>query len=71
VIPDTLIKIKREYSCGILSECSLPDITAKQISYLETIDQNRETAFIMLAEINQNSKSTITGMISKLISSPC
>lgn len=71
LIFDTLIKIKSECSCGIFSECSLSDITLKQIHYLKTIDQNGEVTFSRLAEITQNSKPTITGMINKLIRMDC
>jgi DNA-binding MarR family transcriptional regulator len=71
LIFDTLIKIKSECSCGIFSECSLSDITIKQIHYLKTIDQNGKVTFSRLAEITQNSKPTITGMINKLVRMDC
>ena len=71
LIFDTLIKIKSECSCGIFSECSLSDITLKQIFYLKTIDQNGEITFSRLAEITKNSKPTITGMINKLVRMDC
>lgn len=68
---DNLIKIKSECSCGIFSECSLSDITVKQIYYLKTIDQNRVVTFSRLAEITRNSKPTITEMINKLVRMDC
>lgn len=71
LIFENLIKIKSECSCGIFSECSLSDITLKQIHYLKTIDQNGEVTFSRLAEITQNSKPTITGMINKLVRMDC
>lgn len=71
LIFDSLIRIKSECSCGIFSECSLSDITLKQIHYLKTIDQNGEVTFSRLAEITQNSKPTITGMIDKLVRMDC
>jgi DNA-binding MarR family transcriptional regulator len=71
LIFENLIKIKSECSCGIFSECSLSDITLKQIHYLKTIDQNGEVTFSRLAEITQNSKPTITDMINKLIRMDC
>lgn len=71
LIFENLIKIKSECSCGIFSECSLSDITLKQIHYLKTIDQSGEVTFSRLAEITQNSKPTITDMINKLVRMDC
>jgi DNA-binding MarR family transcriptional regulator len=71
LIFENLIKIKSECSCGIFSECSLSDITLKQIHYLKTIDENGEVTFSRLAEITQNSKPTITDMINKLVRMDC
>jgi len=71
LIFDHMIRIKSECSCGIFSECSLSDITLKQIHYLKTIDQNGVVTFSKLAEITRNSKPTITGMINKLEGMDC
>lgn len=71
LIFENLIRIKSECSCGIFSECSLSDITLKQIHYLKTIDQNKEVTFSRLAEITRNSKPTITEMINKLVRMEC
>jgi DNA-binding MarR family transcriptional regulator len=68
---ENLTRIRNECSCGILSECCLSDITIKQIHYLKTIDQHREVTFSRLAEITENSKPTITGMIDKLVRMDC
>ncbi|MDD1724822.1 MAG: MarR family transcriptional regulator [Methanospirillum sp.] len=71
LIFENLIRIKSECSCGIFSECTLSDITLKQIHYLKTIDQNKEVTFSRLAEITRNSKPTITEMINKLVRMEC
>lgn len=68
---DSLIRLKAECSCGIFSECCLSDITIKQISYLKLIDEHQDVTFSRLAEITQNSKPTITGMIHKLSRMDC
>ncbi len=68
---DHLIRLKAECSCGIFSECCLSDITIKQIAYLKLIDEHQNVTFSQLAEITQNSKPTITGMIHKLSRMDC
>jgi DNA-binding MarR family transcriptional regulator len=68
---DHLIRLKAECSCGIFSECCLSDITIKQIAYLKLIDEHKDVTFSQLAEITQNSKPTITGMIHKLSRMDC
>lgn len=68
---DQLIRIRNETSHAILSECGVPDITVKQITYLRTIDEQGEVTFTRLAEITRNSKPTITELINRFESMDC
>jgi DNA-binding MarR family transcriptional regulator len=68
---DNLSRIRNECSCGIFSECGVPDITVKQIRYLKTIDENGEVTFSRLAEITRTSKPTVTEMINKFVRMDC
>jgi len=68
---DNLLKIRNECSCGIFSECGVPDITVKQIRYLKTIDENGEVTFSRLAEITRTSKPTVTEMINRFVRMDC
>jgi DNA-binding MarR family transcriptional regulator len=68
---DNLSRIRNECSCGIFSECGVPDITVKQIRYLKTIDENGEVTFSRLAEITRTSKPTVTEMINRFVRMDC
>jgi DNA-binding MarR family transcriptional regulator len=68
---ENLLRIKNECSCTIFSECGLPDMTVKQVSYLKTIDEQEEVTFSRLAEITRNSKPTITDMVNKFVRMEC
>lgn len=71
IVFKNLVKIKRECSCKIFSECGLSDITVKQIEYLKTIDEHGEVTFSKLAKITSNSKPTITEMVNKFVKMEC
>lgn len=72
IIFENLLKIKRECSCKIFSECGLSsDITVKQVEYLKAIDECGEVTFSRLAKITNNSKPTITEMINKFVKTEC
>ena len=47
------------------------DVTSKQKYYLKVIDKNYRVTFSQLAQETQNSKPTITELISKFISMGC
>ncbi len=66
-----LSRIRNECSCGILSECGLPEITVRQVRYLRTIDENGEVTFTRLAEITRTSKPTVTEMINRFERTGC
>ena len=68
---EQLLRIRNEYSCGVLSECGLTDITVKQVRYLKTIDENGEVTFTRLAEITRTSKPTVTEMINRFERTGC
>ncbi len=68
---DNLFRIRNECSCGIFSDCGLPDITVKQIRYLKTIDESGEVTFSRLAEITRTSKPTVTETINKFVRMDC
>lgn len=68
---ENLIRIKKECSCTVFSECGLSDMTVKQIAYLKAIDEQGEVTFSRLAEITRNSKPTITEMINKFVRMEC
>jgi len=68
---ENMLRIRNEYSCSILSECGLPDLTVKQITYLKVIDEQGEVTFSRLAEITRNSKPTITEMINRFVRMQC
>jgi len=68
---ENMLRIRNEYSCSILSECGLPDMTVKQITYLKVIDEQGEVTFSRLAEITRNSKPTITEMINRFVRMQC
>ncbi|MGB8218910.1 MAG: MarR family transcriptional regulator [Methanoregula sp.] len=68
---EKLFRIKNECSCKIFSECSLSDMTVRQIAYLKIIDEQGEITFSRLAEITKNSKPTITEMINRFVRMEC
>jgi DNA-binding MarR family transcriptional regulator len=68
---EKLFRIKKECSSLIFSECGLPDMTVRQISYLKVIDEQGEITFSRLAEITKNSKPTITEMINRFVRMDC
>jgi len=68
---ENLIRLNRECSCNIVSECGASEMTVRQITYLKTIDQQGEVTFSTLAGITSNSKPTITGMIDKFVKMDC
>ncbi len=52
-------------------QCQAEDVTSKQKYYLKVIDKNYRVTFSQLAQETQNSKPTITELISKFISMGC
>jgi DNA-binding MarR family transcriptional regulator len=68
---ENLFRIRNECSCGLRSECGLPDITVRQVRYLKTIDEHGDVTFSRLAEITRTSKPTVTEMISKFERMDC
>ncbi|SFM29305.1 MarR family winged helix-turn-helix transcriptional regulator [Methanolobus profundi] len=64
---EKLLNIKNQCSSDVLCECGSPDITIKQVRYLQVIDEHGEITFSRLAEITRNSKPTISEMINKFI----
>jgi DNA-binding MarR family transcriptional regulator len=68
---ENLIRIQRECSCAIVSECGLPDLTVRQVTYLKMIDEQGEVSFSRLAEITGTSKPTVTEMINRCARMAC
>ena len=66
-----LFRARHECSCNIFSECGLPDMTVKQVTYLRTIGEQGDVTFSRLAELTRNSKPTITEMINKFVRMEC
>ncbi|WP_340818219.1 MarR family transcriptional regulator [Methanolobus sp. WCC4] len=62
-----MLSIRNQCSSEILCECGSPDLTMKQVRYLQVIDEHGEITFSKLAEVTRNSKPTISEMISKFI----
>ena len=68
---ENLLSIKNECSCTIVSECGLPDMTVKQVSYLKVIAEQGEITFSRLAELTRTSKPTVTEMINRCVRMEC
>jgi DNA-binding MarR family transcriptional regulator len=68
---ENLLRARHECSCNIFSECGLPDLTLRQITYLKTIDEQGDITFSRLAELTRNSKPTISEMINKFVRMDC
>ncbi len=68
---ESLLTIKNECSCTIVSECGLPDMTVKQVAYLKVIDKEGEITFSRLAELTRTSKPTVTEMINRCVRMEC
>ena len=66
-----LFRARHECSCNIFSECGLPDMTVKQVTYLRTIGEQGDVTFSSLAELTSHSKPTITEMINKFVRMEC
>lgn len=60
-----LQRLRDECSGRIMTECGVSGLTARQVSYLRTINEEGEVTFTRLAEITQNSKPTITETINR------
>ena len=68
---ENLLRVRGECAFQILNECSVSDLTVRQIEYLKIIDKNSDITFSKLADVTRNSKPTITEMINKFISFDC
>ncbi|NLX48650.1 MAG: MarR family transcriptional regulator [Methanospirillum sp.] len=68
---ENLLRIRHECSCSIISECGLPDMTTRQVSYLRLIDEQGEISFSRLAEVTGTSKPTVTEMINRCARMAC
>ena len=67
VVFENLLNIKNQCSSDILCECGSPDVSMKQVRYLQVIDKHGQITFSKLAEVTRNSKPTISEMINKFI----
>ncbi len=68
---ENLLRVRGECACQISNECTVSDLTVRQIEYLKIIDNYRDITFSRLADITRNSKPTITEMINKVIHFGC
>ena len=68
---ENLVRITRECSCTIVSECGLSEITVKQAAYLKVIDEQGEVTFSRLAEVTGTAKPTVTEMINRCARMAC
>jgi len=68
---ENLFKLRDELAQEILSDCSRSKMTITQLTYLKTICRQEQMTFTRLAEITENSKPTITGMIDKFVEMEC
>lgn len=66
-----LLKLNAALHANETCQCQAEDVTSKQKYYLKVIDQNYRVTFSQLAQETQNSKPTITELISKFISMGC
>jgi DNA-binding MarR family transcriptional regulator len=66
-----LIEMEAKLQENEVCECQALGITVKQVYYLKIIDQNQRVTFSQLAQETQNSKPTISELISKFISMDC
>ncbi|WP_041668783.1 MarR family winged helix-turn-helix transcriptional regulator [Acetobacterium woodii] len=66
-----LLKLDSALHKNETCQCQADDFTSKQKYYLKIIDQNYRVTFSQLAQETQNSKPTITELISKFISMGC
>jgi DNA-binding MarR family transcriptional regulator len=68
---ENLLRVRGECAFQISNECTISDLTVRQIEYLKIIDNHRDITFSRLADITRNSKPTITEMINKFLHFDC
>jgi len=68
---ENFFKLRDELTREILLECSRSKMTVTQLAYLKTICKQEQMTFSRLAEITENSKPTITGMIDRFVEMDC
>ena len=66
-----LLKLNDAFHKNETNQGKLADVTSKQKYYLKVIDKNYRVTFSQLAQETQNSKPTITELISNFISMGC
>lgn len=66
-----LLKLNAAFHENETCQCQAQEITSKQKYYLKVIDKNYRVTFSQLAQETQNSKPTITELVSKFISMGC